>query len=306
MTEERLFVLRLRAARRRAREAAAAEAIALLRGLSPRLETGGPLSERGGVFRLAVDAAAVEEAVDRLQRLGYSDAVDLLDPVGDAGAGRGRDAELVRWRGHLHRLVRVYEEDTATAREGAPDRRTFLLETETGGIRPVVGYRGDGGPLSRRGLPVADARLLSNLVFTPECGIFLDPFAGIGGVAIEALAAGWQVVTADTDPALRHGLAALGNRHVVADARQLPFPDRSIDAIATEPPYDPQAEGTVRMALGELARVLAHGGRLAVLAAACQREMLLAEADGLGLTLELDSPIDRKGLPVVVLVWQQT
>jgi tRNA G10 N-methylase Trm11 len=148
--------------------------------------------------------------------------------------------------------------------------------------------------------------LLANLVFVPERGVFLDPFAGIGGVAIEALAAGWQVVTVDADPGLRHGLTALGKGHVVADARRLPFPDRSIDAIATEPPYDRQAEDIVRTALGEMARVLVGGGRLAMLAAAWQREMLIDEASGLGLAPDMDSPIDRKGLSVVVLVWQRT
>jgi SAM-dependent methyltransferase len=300
--EERLLILHLRPARRRAREAAIAEAAALLRGLHPRAETGGPLSEQGGIVWIAIDSGSVDEAIARVPRLGYSHAVDLLEPIERTGK---KHEQLVRWRGRLHRLVRVHDEDPAVARDGAPDRRTFLLETSEGTVRPVVGYRGDGGPLSRRGLPVADARLLANLVFSPASGVFLDPFAGIGGIAIEAIAAGWRVVTLDVDRGLRHGLHALGAHHVVADACHLPFPDRSIDAIATEPPYDPIAEGTVRSALREMSRVLLAGGRLAMLVADWQHDLLAEGAHKLGLVPFLDCPIDRKGLAVAVLAWQQ-
>jgi hypothetical protein len=303
---ERLLILHQRAARRRARVVAEAEAGALLRGLEPRVRSGGPLAERGGLIWVGIEDAALEEASRRLPMLGYCDAVDLLEPIGGPGTARSRlgagPTQIVRWRGRDHRLVRLYEEDAEEAREAAPDRRRFMLATD-GAVRPVVGYRGDGGPLGRRGLPVADARLLVNLVFAPARGRFLDPFAGIGGVAIEALAAGWRVVTVDVDPVLRFGLAAFGTSHVVANARRLPFPDRSIAAIATEPPYDREAAGAVRGGFRESLRVLSDGGRLAMLVAEWQQEILFEEAARLGLAPELACPIDRKGLPVVVMVW---
>ena len=188
-------------------------------------------------------------------------------------------------------------------REGAPDRRTFLLKTSAGDVRPVTGYRGDGGELSRRGLSVPDARLLVNLVAAEPGALFLDPFAGVGGLIIEALASNYEVVSADWDPVLLHGLAHLGARHLVADARHLPFADETFDAIATEPPYHEEATPVVVEALDELYRVLKKGRRLATLCATSQAGALRQQAASLGLRAVLDAAIDRKGLDVVVLVW---
>ena len=228
--------------------------------------------------------------------------------VGDlrsAGRVHKSQEELVRWQSKLYRLVRVYEEDAELMREGAPDRRTFLLRTNEGEIRSIQGYRGDGQPLSRRGLPVYDARMLVNLVAVGEGTLLLDPFAGTGGIVIEALASGCSVTSADFDPALQEGLSHLGAKHSVADASCLPFADGMFDAIATEPPYHEQAKSTVIGALHEMERVLKEGGRLAILCAATQVDDLRQEAICLGLKSYLDAPINRKGLDVAVLAWQK-
>lgn len=303
-----LLICHLRPARRKARAVAVAEALALLRDLGPSAPPVGPLAERGGVFWVALPAGAVATALPRLPRLGYTRAVDLLEPAdaarpGERGRSGGPSAEPVRWRGRTWRLARVYEENAATLRERAPDRRAFALET-AGGVRVVHGYRGDGGALSRRGLPVADARLLVNLAAPPAGGLVLDPFAGAGGIVLEALAGGYAVASCDRDPALRHGLARFGARHCVADARALPFRDGTVAAVATEPPYDPEAAPAVTAALAELARVLRAGGRIAILAAVGQADGLRRAASALGLAPLLDAAIDRKGLPVVALTWQ--
>ena len=87
-------------------------------------------------------------------------------------------------------------------------------------MREIRGYRDDSGPLSRRGLPTYDARMLANVAAAGEGGTLLDPFAGAGGVVIEALAHGCRVVSCDIDPALRYGLASLARSHAVADARR--------------------------------------------------------------------------------------
>lgn len=291
-----LLIFHVRPARRRALSTATAEATCLLRDLGAAVAPGGPLSEQGGVFWLTLPADALERARDRLPRLGYSYAVDLVEPTEDEGD--------VRWRGRSYRLARLHEEDAGELREAAPDRRTFVLESG-GEARPVRGYRGGSGPLSRRGLPVIDARMLVNLVATLPGATLLDPFAGAGGVVLEGLTSGYRVLSCDVDPSLRHGLRALGAAHCVADAQSLPFESSSVDAIATEPPYEPEADEAVVTALGEMARVLRPGGRIALLLADRQVGALRTRSASFGLRAFHDAPIDRKGTPCVVLAWEK-
>ena len=300
------LIFRLRRARRKARIAAVTEALCLLRDLEPLAPPGGPLSEQGGLFWVDIPRSALREAERRFPRLGYSVAVDRLEAVRSAGEARQLGNQLVRWRRRPYRLSRIYEEDAEAMRARAPDRREFVIETRDGVRRSVRGYRGDGTALGRRGLPVCDARLLVNLVFSPGDGhMFLDPFAGAGGILLEALVSGHRVLSSDIDPSLRHGCHALGAIHSVADGSRLSFASQSIDAIATEPPFDREAEGVVAGALGELHRVLRRGGRLAVLCAGWQAGVLRRVGASLGMTTFLDTPIDRKGTDCCVLAWQK-
>jgi hypothetical protein len=77
---------------------------------------------------------------------------------------------------------------------------------------------------------------------------------------VEALRRDWQTTTADIDASLRFGLAELSSMHVVADATALPIADSSVDAVATEPPYDPEALEDVVASLSEIARLLVQRG----------------------------------------------
>jgi 16S rRNA G966 N2-methylase RsmD len=309
VSDEALLICYLRLARRKARVAAVAEALCLLDDLHAHAPIGGPLSEQGGVFWIALPGDALETAIARLPRLGYTCAVDTLEslperaPIGDQRTEP--QARVVRWRRKPYQLVHVYHEDPRATREAAVDRRTFLLETAEGEVRPVRGYRGDGHPSGRRGLPVCDARLLVNVVAAREGTLLLDPFAGTGGIVIEALASNATVVSADSDLALRHGLTHLGATHHVADARQLPFAEETFDAIATEPPYHEEAQRLVCAALREMARALKPGGRIAMLCAAAQADVLRQEAGTLRLQAYLDTPINRKGLGVAALAWRK-
>jgi hypothetical protein len=291
-----MLVLHLRPSRRRARAAATAEALGLLGDLDPAAPGGGPLSELGGVVWVTVPRPRLRPALARLDHLGYTRAVDLVEPCGDA------DPAAIRWRRRSWRALRVHQADEAMLRQRAPDRRPFLLECGDGEVREIRGYRGSGADGGRRALPVPDARMLVNLA-GPPCGTLLDPFAGAGGIALEAREAGWAVVTADLDPVLRFGLAALGALHLVADARRLPLLPGSVGAVAGEPPYDPDARELPAEVLPELARVLRMGGHLALLVTPEQAALARRAAASAGLAPGLDTPIDRKGLDVVALSW---
>jgi SAM-dependent methyltransferase len=297
-TDRCLLIFQQRASRRRAREVAQQEAMGLLRDLHPAALSGGPLSEQGGRFWITIPPEALPAALKRLPFLGYSLAVERAIPT--IRAAEVGHVPLVRWRRQTYRLASLYREDPAAFREEAPDRRTFLLESQ-GEVRAVRGYRGSSEPGSRRALPVEDARMLVNLVAGAH-GFFLDPFAGAGGIAREAIWRGWAVFSCDIAPELRCGLTEMGARHCLADARALPFPDRTFAAIATEPPYDPESLETVCAAMREMGRVLQSGGRLAMLCALEQRDRLRAAVPK-GFISFLDSPIDRKGTPCAVLAW---
>jgi methyltransferase family protein len=296
-----MLVLRIRASRRRAREAAVAEVLALLRGLDADAASGGPLSEISGVAWVTVPDENLESAIGRLRGLGYTATIDLVTSLDEAGLGH--KSLVTRWKGRPVALVRIYDEPDNELRAMAPDKRTFRLECDDGVVRAITGYRGGRGPLERRALPVVDARLLVNLVATEAGGRLLDPFAGAGGVIIEANSKGFTTISLDGDRALRFGLAALSAFHVVGDAAVPPFADDSFDAVASEPPYHASALEAVVASIRELARVLRRGGRVAFLVASEQAAALRAAGERAGLSLELQAPIDRKGTVATCLAW---
>ncbi len=309
-----MLICYVRSARRKATDVATMEALCLLQGLGAAAMIGGPLSEVGGLFWLALPKGSLSACSKRLPHLGYTYAVDLVQPLQGTTSGSSGEADqderLVRWRRKPYSLLRLYEEDSESLREKAPDRRPFLFEDADGTVREVRGYRGDSSPLGRRGLPVCDARMLVNVVLPPNAGgegrLFLDPFAGAGGVVIEALAHKFEVVSTDADPALRHGLRRLGSQHSVANAQALPFESDSFDAVATEPPYDEDATPSVVTGLREISRVMRAGGCCAMLCAASQADRFRAQAVALGLIVYLDFSINRKGLDVTVLAWRKS
>ena len=300
------LVLRLRAARRKAREAALAEMLAVLRGLGAHRSAGGPLSDQPGVAWVSLPEPNLETALGRLSGLGYTEAVELVTPPGKADANSKAHTKpiITRWKGRDVALVRVYEESDQSLRANAPDRRAFLLECNDGVVRTIPGYRGGRGPLEHRALPVIDARLLVNLVTCEgACPRLLDPFAGAGGIIIEANSKGFVTTSLDRDPALRFGLNQLGSRHVVGDASSMPFAAASFDAVASEPPYHASALAAVVASLAEIARVMRPGARVAMLIASEQAAAVRQAATCAGLRLELEVPIDRKGTPVSCLCW---
>lgn len=311
-----MFIMYMRESRGKARVPAVMEALSLLGPFQPVALLGGPLSDKRGVLWVAVETRFTQSAIKLLPQLGYSYAVDraiLMDDLENPDDVLSQQLRTTSWRGNRYNLVRVYEEDNEFMRDRAPDKRTFMLEGEGGQVRAVKGYRGSGAALSRRGLPVSDARLLVNLVRPRTVLVskgkdtaFLDPFAGAGGIVIEALDSGYAVFSVDIDRRLRPGLEHFGARHEVADATQLPFDDGRFIAIATEPPYHRETNAMLPKALGEMCRVLSPGGRLSMLVAEWQMQALLDVAKQYGLQLRLAAPINRKGTKVAVVAWEKS
>lgn len=290
-----LLVLRLRQSRAKARSLAEQEAVAVLRDLGAAVASGGPFGEERAVAWISLPAENIERAAGRLPRLGYIEAVDVLTPP---------PATLrVWWRKREFGVDRIYQEDADALRDQAVDRRPFRIATAEG-VRTVRGYRGDGGSLSKRGLSVPDARVLANLVRPLGGGRVLDPFAGAGGVVIELGGPHTDVLSMDIAGVVAPGLFDLSEaRHLRASATAIPIRDGCIDGIATETPFDPEADHLTEVAFREMHRCLAPGGRMAVMAPERQATAMRRIANELGLQSFADAVVDRKGLPVSVLAW---
>ncbi len=90
------------------------------------------------------------------------------------------------------------------------------------------------------------ARAMVNLARTPRDGTFLDPFAGVGGILLEAGLMGAKPIGVDIDSELVEGArenleeAGLSGFELHSqDAREIDI--EGVDAIATDPPYGRQA-----------------------------------------------------------------
>jgi hypothetical protein len=297
------LVFHLRPGRKKALAAAQAEALALLRDLGATAPGDGPLSDRGGLFRIDVPEDLFLWTMQRFPQLGYTSAVDLLEPI----PGKpGRSRTDITWNGKPHRLSRLYVEDADAQRQAAPDRRPFLLPAADGGTRLVRGYRGDSSDLGRRALPVCDARLLVNLVRPfGENPRFLDPFAGVGGLLAESVACGYRTFSLDIDPWLRFGLNSLSSGHIIGDTRRLPLRDACLDAVATELPFAESLTGMLEGVLGRLRDAVKPGGRIAVMCAEGQHEELSLAGSQLGLETLLATAVHRKGTECAVTAWQR-
>ncbi|GAB6147913.1 RsmD family RNA methyltransferase [Stetteria hydrogenophila] len=125
--------------------------------------------------------------------------------------------------------------------------------------------------------------------------VYLDPFCGTGGFALEACLLGARkCVCSDIDRVMAEGarvnLDHYGCRGVLvaqADAARIPLASGSVDSIATDPPYGRSTtlakrrrEDLYRDFLSEASRVLARGGWLVFAAPVESRPRELAAEAG--------------------------
>lgn len=136
------------------------------------------------------------------------------------------------------------------------------------------------------------ARCMVNLSGAKEGSTFLDPFCGVGGIALEACLIGCEVIGMDAKGRMvkgtRRNLAHFKQEPLAllkGDARQVPL--TRVDAIATDPPYGTQSstfKSSTRKILEDFlprARALLPAGNRAVIASPLgTRSSQVAEESG--------------------------
>lgn len=121
------------------------------------------------------------------------------------------------------------------------------------------------------------ARALVNLSQAMPGERLLDPFAGTGGILVEACLIGIKGIGVDVQKRLIRGArantACLDCSLMTGDAKRLPFKDESIDAAVLDTPYGRSAliearskEALLDESLIELHRVLKLGRRMVIVA----------------------------------------
>ena len=141
-------------------------------------------------------------------------------------------------------------------------------------------------------MPPKIARCLVNLSEVRDGETFLDPFCGVGGIAIEASLLGCDVVGVDALSRMvrsaRRNLSHFGLKSyglLRGDARNIPL--RRVDAIATDPPYGTGAstlKSTTRDILAsflpEAKMILSPGGKVVFASPLGTGAVGLAESQG--------------------------
>jgi len=253
-----------------------------------------------GLFRLLGQApGGLERGARQIARDGGIPA--RIGPAGGARGARGPRTFVLRSFGpddpaSLPRGQRAALEELIAGRTGLrpdserPDREYRLQERSDGTTLFLERVAAGNEAVPRQGeLPRTTCRLLAEMTAPLPDDVFLDPFCGYGGIALErALAAPYRFVFAsDLEPekaaAVKASMSARAferrRKTIFAKARDAldgsAFDSGFVTAIATDPPWGlweggpgaAEAEGLVRAFLAEAARLLAPGGRLVILAA---------------------------------------
>lgn len=289
-----IYIFKVRKARSKAISLAILEVLYYFEDLSVENMISRPMSEEKNTFAIEIPERYTTIAENRFENLGY---VEMVYKLNFDISSNNKYRKYKKWKGKVFEAELVYKENKTEIRNNAPDRREFILQDKDGNLKKVKGYRGDGGDLSRRALPVCDSRLLVNLV---NCNWkngtnFLDPFAGAGGIIIEAVKRFDNVFSNDIDPVLEYGLKAFGANHTILDVNDLSYDEYFFDAIATEIPFDENVTDTVANSISILRKILKFNAKISIMTAENQADKIRESLKINDLKILFDESLNRKG-----------
>lgn len=246
--------------------------------------------------RMCIELSLLPDKVAALASdLGYTEAIlhqrhepyrgEVICPV-----GKGRWlvgwVRVGEWKVYQ---TEVYVQNKEALLAEAPNRRVFEIQ-QNGERRFVFGHH------SHRAVSTLDARFLYNIASPKSTDVIMDPFAGNGGLVIEAKRRGLRIVVSDIDKGLSPGLSVLEpEAYFVSDARRLPLRSNCFDLVVTEPSFRSSYRQSVMESLTELHRVVRPRGRLILLVTVDMCDGIQTSFEKMGAKVELIGVIPRGG-----------
>lgn len=294
----------LRQSRSRAKHLALWELFFLLKRADGILITNSPFSQVAGQMAFFVKTAFLPQLSTQLETAGYTDSFYTLD---FSGSHHPSSNDFV-WRGQPFTVQPFLRQNKELYQQSSPHNREFLIYDENLRIKKVVGYRGDGSETGRRGLPVEDARLLANLVSPWSAAVLLDPFAGTGGILLEAERANpfLTLISGDNDLLIEPGLKRISHQHYTMDADKIPTGKFTVDSLATEIPFSSEATAGVLRGLRHLFSMLSPEGKVAIMCDIHQQNQISESLAELSLHPIFQLPLHRQGIDVMVSLWYRS
>lgn len=183
----------------------------------------------------------------------------------------------------------VYVQDEHSLLNDSPHNRGFLIEKD-GRLIEAKGHK------FHRGLSPLDAKFILNIAQLSPGMLICDPFAGFGGIVLEANRRGLTFYASDMDASLSPGLKrASGGKCTICDAVHLPFPTALFDAVVTEPSFRRIHRQSTLDSLPEIRRVLKPDGRMVLLISEDMYDAVTAILRKLGGNLTSEYNLRRHG-----------
>ncbi len=260
--------------------------------------------EMRGRHRLWVSLSLQPECMSEIaQNLGYTLAILQMheEPyLGEHLPPKPTGRWYLGWRrlGNLKiHFSEVYVQDEDERLKNSPHNRGFLIE-KNGTLIQAKGHK------FHRGLSPLDAKFMFNIAqlspgtkrsFAPGELIF-DPFAGFGGIVLEASRRRLNIVASDIDMSLSPGLKRASDKKcVICDAAHLPFPTALFDAVVTEPSFRRIHRQSTLHSLPDIRRVLKPHGRMVLLISEDMYDAVTAILKKLGGKLSSEYKLRRQG-----------